>query len=370
MKIGLLAQQVGGTNMHRSFYGPEFLAEGHDIVTVGREQIELHDQVAALFECDVVCADAMYSADSLRVVEIAEELRRRGVPRVLIEGAPGQYVNVHDGKSIAAVDPSLVEQVFACTPASFALAKNAGANVSFHGYPLNWRTSMHEIGQGTELRGRLAIRRHGGDETDVLGEKILWYYPGQKSRKNEDAAIEQMLEAAAILSEKDPRFALENLVFPLRPHPGEKSLHTPEQIEASDAWRKRALAKAWTLTGDLPDTERKLSNAHIVGAADITVFGGGPTESITLMMQEKRRLALNVVDAFPGYDGREWEPVKNGSIVATELAGIRDTLLRVLLSAEERSGILKKQKEFYPVPQTWDSAKNILVALRERYARG
>ncbi len=367
MKIGFLAQQVGGTTMHKSFYAPEFAKEGHEVVLIGREQIDAHNEIAKLFGCDVVCIDAMYSKDSLAVIEVAEELQKRGIPRVLIEGAPGQYVNMHDGRSIATVNPDLVAEVFACTPASLELAKNAGADASFQGYPLNWRSSMNDIRQGSGFRSRLAIKRHAGNETDVLGDKILWYYPGQKSRKNEDAAMAQMLEAAKVLAEKDSRFALENLVFPLRPHPGEKTLHTPQQLADSDAWRAETLGKAWTLAGHQPATEEKLSNAHIVGASDITVFGGGPTESLTLMM-ENNRIALNVLDAFPGYDANEWEPVKNGSIVATNLADIRETLLGVLQSPEKQTAVLANQKKFYPAPASWDSAKNILSIL-QKYAK-
>jgi hypothetical protein len=369
MRIGFVAEQVGGSTM-QELYAKTFEQAGHECVRIGHEQIALRDRVEELFGCAVVWVDASYAKDCQRMMAIAEELKTQSVPRVLIEGVPGQYVNEHTGKSIANSNPRLLDHIFSCTSASHDATIAAGASASFPGYPLHWRGSLEDLRAGKRMKADLPIERHGGTETDVVGDRVMIYLPGFKIRANEDRIIGDILGAADRLAVTDKRYARENLVFPIRPHPGERNpaMHTFEQIAASNEWRARELDSVWKLQGGLPGApQQKLSNAHIVGAADVPVFVGGPTESLTAMIE--RKLCVHVLDGYPEYDARTWEPVRIGGLVTTTMDDVRDTLLATLTSEEKYEEIRENQERHYPVPERWDTVDVILKELVKRYEK-
>lgn len=369
MKIGFLAEQVGPSRFHR-LYVNHFEQAGHETLCIGNLQIEQRDAIQQLINCAVVLADISFAPDSVRSLAIARELKSRQVPVVLLEGVPDIAVNKQEGKSLSEDEPDLLDHVVASTPASRDQAERSGIGATFLGYPLHWQGLLQWMKQGEEFRSHMRLHRWKGKKEEhapLDSNKMFVYLPGIKTRSQEDLLIERIITAAEDMAKNDVGFSSENLVFHVRPHPGERNpaLHTPDQIQTSDTWRRKRLQGIWTLDEEHP-TEgiSRVENAHIVGASNVTVFSGGPTESLIAMI--RRKCSIFIVDGHPNF-GSTWEPVRVGAMVPATMDTVHEAMERALHSSGVRKSTLEAQEQNYPVMKNENAAQKLLTFLEERY---
>ena len=222
------------------------------------------------------------------------------------------------------------------------------------------------------VRVRFKARNQKGDLTDVSPLAVVLYVPGTTQPQLTNDLLEGALLAGQRLVDPD------HLSVIFRPHPGER----PETEDEKPMY-EREFARRESLLNEIfwRVETGGLSHAQIVGAQDvITCWTGGPTESIlgayagvdsVFLYNDLCRQML--VDQGTSYvrSDQEWPSEPNGRWFVAELGATikvtdHDEMERAisqLLTYDEKLKIRVFQRNFFPLPQSWDTAPLIVNEL-------
>jgi len=195
----------------------------------------------------------------------------------------------------------------------------------------------------------------------VGGDEIIILVQGQK-----DPLVNNTI--LSVVCTAGPRVLGDtHFVLGFRKHPGEKP-ETPEEVEVFEralAKRTKLLEKVWML-----DDECTLSEA--IASAGITIFHGGPNESIVGAYARKpiayyydagvRRYLLN-----NGFGDSWFVPELGGAYKIDEPYEV-EKCIRTLIYVDGRRALRALQEENFPLPETWDTAP-LIVDFLETVAR-
>lgn len=192
------------------------------------------------------------------------------------------------------------------------------------------------------------------------GDKII-LVQGQKDPLVNNTILSVVRTAGlGLLGEK-------HLVLGFRKHPGEKP-ETPEEeeiFERAFVKRTKLLERVWMLEGEctLPEA---------IASADITIFHGGPNESIVGAYARQpiayyydagvRRYLIN-----NGFGDTWFVPEVGGAFKIDEPNDV-EGCIRTLLTSEGREELRTVQEEHFPLPETWDTAP-LIVGFLETITR-
>lgn len=229
--------------------------------------------------------------------------------------------------------------------------------VEYKGPPPHWGTSYNGMEEGEMLRSQFVkIGKNG--EAALQPNDVFVFVPGSKNPDAVNAMLREAVSAGLSAIGSD------HFVVGFRKHPGEKA----EKPEEEEFFRKAFAEREEILKGLTQVNTDGLTNPQLVGASDITVFTGGPTESIVRAYRRGRMLyytddSNREAMRLQGNDGK-WFVAELGAAHQVE-AGEMAEGMRMLLDADGARAIRAKQEEYFPLPDTFDTAPVIVDYIEE-----